>query len=91
MSNFNSKDTVWSNHGEVSDNLLAVSHSLDNLIQENLTLLMDMFSFFGMYQFFPLHHSNGYILYIGFSTLSENDDKLIKSLDFLVLLDIHHD
>ena len=55
LGDYNLRDTLWSNYGEIFDNLLAVSYPSDNLVQGNSTLLMNMFSFFGMSKFFPLH------------------------------------
>ena len=48
---YNLRDTVWSNYGDLSENVLAESSS-DGLGKENATLLINMFSFFGMSQFF---------------------------------------
>ena len=43
-----------------------------------------------MAQYFPPHVAKGYTLDLAFSTLPERDDQLIKSSDYLVPLDAHH-
>ena len=51
---------------------------------------MNMFSFFGMYQYYPIHPNKGYTPDLAFSTLNDCNVSLIKSCDMLVPLDVHH-
>ena len=52
---------------------------------------MNIFSFFGMSQFFPVRGRKGYKIYLGFLTMSENDSELTDLLDVLIPRNIHRD
>ena len=90
LGNYNLPKTVWSYHDDLSENLIAYCNSLDNLVQDNVNLIWNMFSFFEIYQYYPIHPSKGYTLDLAFSSLNECNVSLIKSCDSLVPLDPHH-
>lgn len=90
MGDYNLRETLWSNHNDVSDNLLASCYSSNTLIRDNAVSLMNFFSYFGMSQYYPVHQAKGYTLDLAFSTLKENDVRLVNSLDSLVPLVPHH-
>lgn len=91
LGDYNLKETLWFNSGELSDSLLIDCWCSNNLVQENAALVMNLFSFLGMQQYFPVHCNKGYTLDLAFSTLMENNFSVIDSLDSLVPLDAHHD
>lgn len=91
MGDYNLRETLWTNHGGLSEGLLANCFCSDTLVQECSIAVMNMFSYFGMSQYFPVHHSKGYTLDLAFSTITEGNVKQLVSSDFLVPCDPHHD
>lgn len=90
LGDYNLRETIWSNHNELSDDLLAICNCSDSNVQENVNLLMNFFSYLGMCQYFPVHAAKGYTLDLAFSSLQENCVRLVDSPDSLVPLDLHH-
>lgn len=90
LGDYNLRETLWTNNSDLSESLLANCWCPNNLVQENSALIMNMFSYFGMQQYYPVHRNKGYTLDLAFSTLSEYNIRQIDSVDCLVPLDEHH-
>ena len=59
-------------------------------MRENVELIGNTFSYFGMYQHYPTHTGKGYTLDLAFSTFEEGDFRYVPSLGYLVPFDAAH-
>ena len=90
LGDYNLPKTIWYNYNELSDALNAQCDRLDWKVRENVELIVNTFSYFGLYEHYPTHPGKGYTLDLAFSTFEEREFRYVSSLDYLVPIDAAH-
>lgn len=91
LGDFNLPMTSWVNNSDVDEPLQANCTHLDNLINDNVMICLNSFSFLNLSQRFPVNLNKGYTLDLCFSSLEKSEILNYDLNEYLILPERHHD